>query len=347
MVLSRTRPDSSTISASNSPASSPRERSSVTFALPHSTPLSVTSTEGPVSSPSTRPMTTMGQVEVSVPLNSVPSSMRVFLVSLIVVSAFHLRDDLHAQPAAALERETGQLRALLHRRHQRPLALDSSSRGPTIPGLSRSKNCPWTVIEPPPAILQSASTPVSPTTSSVPSPRLIAQFSNRLSISTRAPASNSSVAFVQHVAVAEVAARRRRASPPALAQAGEQRRDLAVADAPGAVARLLVSSQATSTSAERRARADEARDLGAGELAAREVRARERRVARVHVAEVGARSGRRRRGPPWSAARRPAWPRASFAPARTALVEHRAREVALGQLRAAQVGVAEVGRRPP
>src|SRR4029079_56944 len=127
-VLSRTRPDSSTLSASNSPASSPRERSSVTFALPFTTALSVTSTDGPVRSPSTRPMTTIGHVDVRVPFSSVPSSMRVLLVSVIVLSTFHafalsfFLDDLHAQPTAALECKPGQLGALLHRRHQRALA---------------------------------------------------------------------------------------------------------------------------------------------------------------------------------------------------------------------------------
>src|SRR5215831_5255883 len=122
-VLSRTLPDSSTTWASNSPASSPRERSSVTFALPHRIPLSVTSTEGPVISPSTRPITTMGQVEVSVPFSSVPSSMRVFLVVSLILPippfTLSLSEDLHAQPAAALECKPGQLGVLLHRRHQR------------------------------------------------------------------------------------------------------------------------------------------------------------------------------------------------------------------------------------
>ena len=78
------------MSASNSPASSPRERSSVTFALPDRTPVSVTSTDGPVISPSTRPMTTMGQLDVRVPLNSVPSSMRVCFLSVIVRLPFSL-----------------------------------------------------------------------------------------------------------------------------------------------------------------------------------------------------------------------------------------------------------------
>src|SRR5215471_7210521 len=133
-VLSRTLPDSSTTWASNSPASSPRERSSVTFALPHRIPLSVTSTEGPVISPSTRPITTMGQVEVSVPFSSVPSSMRVFLVVSLILPippfTLSLSEDLHAQPAAALECKPGQLGVLLHRRHQRALAADDQLARP-------------------------------------------------------------------------------------------------------------------------------------------------------------------------------------------------------------------------
>ena len=88
-----------------------------------------------------------------------------------------------------------------------------------MPGLSRSKKWPCTVIVPSPAISQSASTPASPITSSVPSPRLIEQFSNRLSISTARAGLELERGVAQHVAVAEVAARRGRGGSTGGAQA--------------------------------------------------------------------------------------------------------------------------------
>ncbi len=95
-VLSLTVPESWTTSASNSPASSPSERISPTFTRPCTAPLALTERAGADTSPSIRPLTSIGQLEDSDPLNCVPSSTSVlrscfaFLESIIAPSSLVL-----------------------------------------------------------------------------------------------------------------------------------------------------------------------------------------------------------------------------------------------------------------
>ena len=156
-----------------------------------------------------------------------------------------------------------------------------------MPGLSRSKNWPLTVIDPGAGDVAVGEHAASPTTSCVPFPSVIVQFSNRLSISTCAPASKASEAFRSDVAPPEIAPRRnldrrRRRSPESSIG------DLAVGDPPGAVAVRALVDPGRLQLPERPARSDEARHLGTGQLGAVEARARQRRLPSVDVAQIGA-----------------------------------------------------------
>ena len=277
-------------------------------------------------------MTTIGQFDVRVPFSSVPSSIRVRLVlghrahpafHSLVLSAF---DDLHAQPAAALECKPGQRpRAAAPTPPARRSLLTITSRAPTMPGLSRSKKWPCTVID------------------AVAGDLAVGEHAG-LAHHQLGPFAQVDGAVLEQAVDLDPRARPRTPASRCAARRRGRSSDATPARSPPPARRRPVSSAGISPLLMRPA----AVAGGAGvqprhharRPAARRCRSGPRpwrrsaccRRAARPPASRGARrrrrgrrpSGRRRRDPPWSAARRRASRCVSFAPASTALGEQRA-----------------------